>query len=223
MAACLPPKQRPPARTTEDLSDQPHARPTRPTYNCHLQLLQVAFCSDPMSGAQYCGNNQYAPQKFSYDPNFYMASSQQTSNPQQMFTSQRIANTQQYSTINFGGQSFQTPLNPADATLHNWAMATTHENSRLGSDMFNNRWCSNQAFVLQASFQQASAQQTVPTEPNSTSHCPADISPTISRPFQPKDDSKHETYDDHAIYDMDKDAGAHSFGELNGASCSNIS
>jgi hypothetical protein len=45
----------------------------------------------------------------------------------------------------------------------------------------------------------------------------------MSRPFQPRDDRKHETYDDHAIYDMDKDAGAHSFSELNGASCSNIS
>lgn len=60
MAACLPPKQRPPARTTEDPSDQPQARPTRPTYNCHLQLFQVAFCSDPMSGAQYYGNTQCA-------------------------------------------------------------------------------------------------------------------------------------------------------------------
>ncbi|THW03651.1 hypothetical protein D6D24_10691 [Aureobasidium pullulans] len=73
-----------------------------------------------------------------------------------------------------------------------------------------------QGFVLQASFQQAPAQQTVPAKLNSTSHCSADISPTISRPSQLKGDRKQKTYADHAIYDVDKDAGAHSFGELNG-------
>lgn len=184
------------------------------------QQFNAAFWVDPMTGAQYYGNTQYAPQNVSYDPNFYMASSQQTSNPQQMFISQQMPNTQQYATTNFGGQSFQTPLNPADATLHNWAMATTHENSRLGSDMSNNGWGSNvqysgqqypgqQAFVPQASFQQAPAQQIQFQQ-----------SPTQQTFIQqsPEAEQKQEIHDDYTIYDMNGDASAQLLGELNGAS-----
>ncbi|THW39400.1 hypothetical protein D6D21_07328 [Aureobasidium pullulans] len=184
------------------------------------QQFNASFWVDPMTGTQYYGNNPYAPQNVAYDPNFYMAASQQTSNPQQMFNSQQMPNTQQYATTNFGGQSFQTPLNPADATLHNWAMATTHENSRLGSDMSNNGWGSNvqysgqqytgqQAFVHQASFQQAPAQQIQFQQ-----------SPTQQTFIQqsPEAEQKQEIHDDYTIYDMNGDASAQLLGELNGAS-----
>ncbi|THW87562.1 hypothetical protein D6D15_06598 [Aureobasidium pullulans] len=192
------------------------------------QQFNAAFWVDPMTGAQYYGNTQYAPQNVSYDPNFYVASSQQTSNPQQMFISQQMPNTQQYSTTNFGGQSFQTPLNPADATLHNWAMATTHENSRLGSNMSNNGWGSNvqysgqqypgqQAFVSQASFQQAPAQQ-IQFEQSPTQQT------TVQQTFiqqSPEADQKQETMDDYTVHDMG-DPSAQLLGELNGASRSPI-
>ncbi|THY54939.1 hypothetical protein D6C99_03326 [Aureobasidium pullulans] len=188
------------------------------------QQFNAAFWVDPMTGAQYYGNTQYAPQNVSYDPNFYMASSQQTSNPQQMFISQQMPNTQQYSTTNFGGQSFQTPLNPADATLHNWAMATTHENRRLGSNMSNNGWGSNvqysgqqypgqQAFVPQASFQQAPAQQ-IRFQQSPTQQT------TVQQTFiqqSPEADQKQETMDDYTVDDMG-DPSAQLLGELNGAS-----
>ncbi|THX09047.1 hypothetical protein D6D13_06190 [Aureobasidium pullulans] len=189
------------------------------------QQFNAAFWVDPMTGTQYYGNNPYAPQNVAYDPNFYMAASQQTSNPQQMFNSQQMPNTQQYATTNFGGQSFQTPLNPADATLHNWAMATTHENSRLGSDMSNNGWGSNvqysgqqypgqQAFVPQASFQQAPAQQ-IQFQQSPTQQA------TVQQTFiqqSPEAEQKQEIHDDYTIYDMNGDASAQLLGELNGAS-----
>ncbi|THY89444.1 hypothetical protein D6C92_07199 [Aureobasidium pullulans] len=188
------------------------------------QQFNAAFWVDPMTGAQYYGNTQYVPQNVSYDPNFYMASSQQTSNPQQMFISQQMPNTQQYSTTNFGGQSFQTPLNPADATLHNWAMATTHENRRLGSNMSNNGWGSNvqysgqqypgqQAFVPQASFQQAPAQQ-IRFQQSPTQQT------TVQQTFiqqSPEADQKQETMDDYTVDGMG-DPSAQLLGELNGAS-----
>jgi len=180
-----------------------------------------------MTGTQYYGNNPYAPQNVAYDPNFYMAASQQTSNPQQMFNSQQMLNTQQYATTNFGGQSFQTPLNPADATLHNWAMATTHGNSRLGSDMSNNGWGSNvqysgqqypgqQAFVHQASFQQAPAQQ-IQFQQSPTQQ--ATVQQTFSQqsPMKPEADQKQETVDDYTVHDIG-DPSAQLLGELNGAS-----
>ncbi|THW11761.1 hypothetical protein D6D24_06999 [Aureobasidium pullulans] len=192
------------------------------------QQFNAAFWVDPMTGTQYYGNNPYAPQNVSYDPNFYMASSQQTSNPQQMFNSQQMPNTQQYATTNFGGQSFQTPLNPADATLHNWAMATTHENSRLGSDMSNNGWGSNMqysgqqypgqhAFVPQASFQQAPAQQ-IQFQQSPTQQATVQQTFNQHSRMKPEADQKQETVEDYTIYDMNGDASAQLLGELNGAS-----
>ncbi|TIA36275.1 hypothetical protein D6C78_05529 [Aureobasidium pullulans] len=191
------------------------------------QQFNASFWVDPMTGTQYYGNNPYAPQNVAYDPNFYMAASQQTSNPQQMFNSQQMLNTQQYATTNFGGQSFQTPLNPADATLHNWAMATTHGNSRLGSDMSNNGWGSNvqysgqqypgqQAFVHQASFQQAPAQQ-IQFQQSPTQQ--ATVQQTFSQQsrMKPEADQKHETVDDYTVHDIG-DPSAQLLGELNGAS-----
>ncbi|THY19223.1 hypothetical protein D6D01_07113 [Aureobasidium pullulans] len=187
------------------------------------QQFNPAFWVDPMSGAQYYGNTQYAPQNVSYDPNFYMASSQQTSNPQQMFNSQQMPNTQQYSTTNFGGQSFQTPFNPADATLHNWAMATTQQNSHLGSDMSKNGWGSNvqysgqqyqgqQSFLPQVSFQQLPAQQI------QFQQSPTRQATVQQTSIQQSHDHKQETHDDYNIYDMNEDPSAQLLGELNGAS-----
>ncbi|CAD0016061.1 unnamed protein product [Aureobasidium pullulans] len=80
------------------------------------QQFNAAFWVDPMTGAQYYGNTQYAPQNVSYDPNFYMASSQQTTNPQQMFISQQMPNTQQYATTNFSGQNIQFQQSPTQQT-----------------------------------------------------------------------------------------------------------
>ncbi|THV73367.1 hypothetical protein D6D29_09154 [Aureobasidium pullulans] len=103
----MPPAQAAPSGSNHQRSQRPNTANMQQSSSTPQQF-NASFWVDPMTGTQYYGNNPYAPQNVAYDPSFYMAASQQTSNPQQMFNSYQYAmsNNGWGSNVQYSGQQY---------------------------------------------------------------------------------------------------------------------